>query len=136
MKFGQMSAEQQEAFREALLTVMSVKSQEEHTPSSSSATFMGALVTTNRGTAGLRIPLILFAVGGFLAAFVYVPLMAVANQASLNAFQQITDFFWIRKSLKQSSLMDLTEEVRLSSFPYCFHPCWPSELLPSFAFVF
>jgi hypothetical protein len=115
MKFSQMTEEQQDAIRETFLTVISVRSQEEQRYTEQFflllvlgngtgvfllATFMGALVTTNKAVGSLRVPLILFSIGAFLAAFVYVPLTAVANQATVNAFQQITDFFLDKKELE------------------------------------
>jgi hypothetical protein len=115
MKFDQMTPEQQEAFRDAFLTIISVKSQEEQRYTEQFfrllvlgngtgvvllATFMGALVHNNGAVGSLRTPLIIFSIGAILAALVYVPLMLVANQASIAIFQQITEFFLNKKDVE------------------------------------
>lgn len=115
MKYTEMSDEQQEAFRGFFLMVLSTKSQEEKaytdqffnllviangTGIALLATFMGALVKNAQQIVQLRTPMIIFLVGAFLAALVYLPLMSVANAATNNISTQVTDFFLDKKDLE------------------------------------
>jgi hypothetical protein len=103
-----MTDEQKEAFRAFLLMALTVKTQEEKqytdqffrllmvgngTGIALLATLMGALVRNTQQIVQLKTPMIVFLVGAFVAALVYLPLMTVANAATNNVTTQVTDFF-------------------------------------------
>ncbi len=108
MKYSQMSEAQQAAYRDILSTIVSVKSQEEQKYTHEGyrllvlgngagiailAAFMGSLAGTGNEFGPLLMPLKYFFVGTILAALTYVPLIAVANQATVKVTDQISDFF-------------------------------------------
>jgi len=64
------------------------------------ATFMGALVRNAVEIVQLKTPMVIFLVGAFLAALVYLPLMSVANAATNNITSQVTDFFLNKKDIE------------------------------------
>ena len=49
----------------------------------------------------LRTPLIMFFIGAILAALVYVPLFAVASQATTNITNQVTAFFLNKREFEE-----------------------------------
>ena len=65
------------------------------------ATFMGAVVRNNAQVSMLRTPLIMFFIGALLAALVYVPLSAVASQATTNVTTQVTELFLNKKEFEE-----------------------------------
>lgn len=108
MRYQEMTDEQKEAFRAFLLMALTVKTQEEKqytdqffrllmvgngTGIALLATLMGALVRNTQQIVQLKTPMIVFLVGAFVAALVYLPLMTVANAATNNVTTQVTDFF-------------------------------------------
>ena len=115
MKYKEMSDEQKEAFKGFFLMVLTVKTQEEKaytdqffrllmlgngTGIALLATFMGALVRNAQQIVQLKTPMIVFLVGAFVAALVYLPLMTVANAATNNITTQVTDFFLDKKDVE------------------------------------
>jgi glucan phosphoethanolaminetransferase (alkaline phosphatase superfamily) len=115
MKYQEMSDEQQDAFKGVLLMALTVKTQEEKaytdqffrllmlangTGIALLATFMGALIRNAEQITQLKTPMIVFLVGAFLAALVYLPLMTVANAATNNITTQVTDFFLNKKDIE------------------------------------
>jgi hypothetical protein len=128
MKYKEMSDEQQEAFRGFLLMVLTVKTQEEKaytdqffhllviangTGIALLATFMGALVRNAQQVAQLKTPMIVFLVGAFLAALIYLPLMSVANAATNNITTQVTDFFLDKKDIETMQPFGLNRAGRI-----------------------
>lgn len=103
-----MSEAQQAAYRNILSTIVSVKSQEEQKYTHEGyrllvlgngagiailAALMGSLAGSGTEFSLLLAPLKYFFAGTILAALAYVPLIAVANQATVNVTNQISDFF-------------------------------------------
>ena len=108
MKFQEMTREQQEAFSRLLLSIVSIKSQEEQqftqqffrflilgngTGIVLLATIMATIAGDEAQLMALAAPLVKFFVGAILAALVFFPLMAVANQATIYIGGQVTKFF-------------------------------------------
>jgi glucan phosphoethanolaminetransferase (alkaline phosphatase superfamily) len=108
MKYEEMSKEQQDAIKGYLLMALTVKTQEEKaytdqffrlllvangTGIALLATLMGALIRNAQQIVQLKTPMIIFLVGAFIAALVYLPLMTVANAATNNIATQVTNFF-------------------------------------------
>jgi hypothetical protein len=115
MKFKDMNEYQQEAFRELFLTALTVRTQEEQQYSQQFyrllmlgngtgiallATFIGALVRDNKQVTQLRTPMIVFLVGACVASLVYLPLMSVANAATNNITNQVTEFFLNKRDVE------------------------------------
>jgi hypothetical protein len=115
MKFKDLSDYQREAFRELYLTALAVRTTEEQhytqqfyrllmlgngTGIALLATFMGALVKENKQVTQLRTPMIVFLIGACAASLVYFPLMSVANAATNNITNQVTEFFLNKKDLE------------------------------------
>jgi hypothetical protein len=116
MKYKEMSEEQKEAFRQYFIDVLRIKSQEEQQYVQQAyrllilgngtgivllATFMGALAGKAANFHLLVAPLTKFFIGAIFAALVYIPLMAVSNQATITIAKQITDFFLNKKDVEE-----------------------------------
>ncbi|WP_295625338.1 hypothetical protein [uncultured Nitrosomonas sp.] len=107
-KFKEFDNDQKSAFKELLFIVMErrIKEEIEYTNHvfkflvlgngagiALLAAFMGAIAATGNPISELVSPLWKFLIGATLAAFIYVPLFAVASQATIHAANQISDFF-------------------------------------------
>jgi hypothetical protein len=127
MKYSDMSEAQKAAFRDILGTIINIKSQEEQKYIHDGyrllvlgngagiailAAFMGSLASHGNKISGLIIPLTLFTIGVVLAALTYVPLIAVSNQATINATNQITDFFLNKKDVEELQGYGFTKKGR------------------------
>jgi hypothetical protein len=115
MKYKEMSDEQKEAFRGFLLMALTVRTQEEKqytdqflrllmlangTGIALLASFMGALIRNTQQIVQLKTPMIIFLVGTFVGALVYLPMMSVAADATTNITTQVTDFFLNKKEIE------------------------------------
>lgn len=116
MKFQEMDEKQKDAIKDVILIALNVRTQEEQKYTHESyrllvlgngmgivllATFMGAVVPNNGQVTMLKTPLIMFFIGALLAALVYVPLTAVASQATNNITNQVTEFFLNKKEFEE-----------------------------------
>jgi len=122
MKFKEMNDSQQDAIKEVLLIGLNVRTQDERKYTYEFyrllalgngmgivllGTFMGAVIDKSGQVSMLRTPLILFCIGALLAALVYVPLFSVANAATVNVTEQVTEFFLNRKEFETIRGFDL-----------------------------
>ncbi len=116
MKYSKMSEAQQAAYRDILGTIVNIKSQEEQKYTHDAfrllvlgnaagiailAVFMGNLASKGDDFGALIVPLAFFFIGTILAALTYVPLVAVANQATIHIVNQINDFFLDKLEFEQ-----------------------------------
>lgn len=106
-KFKEFDNNQKSAFKELLFIIIERRIKEEieytshvfkflvlgnGTGIALLATFMGGIAATGNPISELVSPLWKFLIGATLAAFIYVPLFAVASQATIHTVDQVSDF--------------------------------------------
>ncbi len=108
MKYKDMDQTQKEAYKDILLHMINIKSQEEQEYSRQYlrfltlgngsgilllSAFMGSMAENSTLIATLVDPLIKFSIGAILSALMYFPFMVVSNQATISITNQVDLFF-------------------------------------------
>jgi hypothetical protein len=108
MKFSEITDRKAEALKSLYLTILSIKVQEEQELTRSGmkyllfgntggiallTTFFARLSEHNLSASAFKSSLVLYVLGAFLAAFIYLPLIGVASNASSHYGDIIEKFF-------------------------------------------
>jgi len=131
VKFKEMDKDQKDAYKNILLHMIQIKSQEEQefgrqflrllTLGNGSgilllSTFMGAISSNSENISALVDPLIKFSVGAILAALMYFPFLAVSHQATASIVNQVDQFLRNQISIDDIRGYGLSKKGRVVVF--------------------